>query len=97
MKCTETRKDGQVELRIRAGQADVLVIISAKGGWKYGTREYPSFEGRKHIPWGTVDTSPFNVRLSMNGVAMLSKQDWDDITHLIDHTIEREMTNVAAG
>lgn len=97
MKYTETRKDSQVELRIRAGQADVLVIISAKGGWNFCKREYTCKpKTTTHRVYG-VDTSPFNVRLSMNGVAMLSKQDWDDITRLIDHTIEREMTNVAAG
>lgn len=97
MKVTETRKDGQVELRIAMGQANILVIISGKGGWKYGQREIPNKKPDKLYPWGAVDTSRFNVRLSMNGVVMLTQEEWLKLNTLISYTLAKEMNDVSTG
>lgn len=86
MEHTKTVKGNQIELRIRAGTADMLVIISAKGGWNY-KQEFDSAHAPKNAPLWRHPTDKYNVRLSMNGVAMLTYDQWVGVDQLINSTL----------
>ena len=80
--------DHQAEIRIEAGGANLLVIVSPRGGWNFG-REYVNNKPRSGY---SRDTSEYNVRISTNNSMLLTKDEWVDISNLIHNTYTEMMS-----
>lgn len=77
------KSGGQVELRLEAKGANLLVILS-EGGWNY-KREKVDAPNR----WS--QTNGFDVRMSMNNSMWLTKDEFLDIMDFINEQVRQHV------
>ena len=75
-----TKETEWVVLRAEIGQANLVVYVSSKGGWNNGNFEKYLNDNRFGL-----DTKKYNVRLSTNGVLMMT---FDQMAEIVEKITE---------
>ena len=82
-------KHPQAEIRFNVAKMTQVLIIVAIDGWNKDQYEHRN----RKTPYGRGDTTGFQIRMSMNGPAWFTNDDWKEINHYIER-VQGELVDI---